>query len=127
MSEIILSLIQIFLMISIFYFFSVKLIKKTSIDLNFFNFILIYHFFFTLLFYTYSVYEISDAKTVYFYASINDFHNFLERNLIVENFALGQNSMIIIVKYLIILFKFTYLSATFFFFYSKFNRITYII
>lgn len=115
MSEIILSLIQIFLMISIFYFFSVKLIKKTSIDLNFFNFILIYHFFFTLLFYTYSVYEISDAKTVYFYASINDFHNFLERNLIVENFALGQNSMIIIVKYLIILFKFTYLSATFFF------------
>ena len=68
MNEILLSLIQTLTIILAYYFISLRIIKKTKIEISFFNFLFIYHLAFCLVYFIYSYFEISDAKSIHYLA-----------------------------------------------------------
>lgn len=116
MNEILLSFGQTAIIISIYYIFALKIIKQKKIDINFFNLLFIYHLFFCLIFFIYTYFEISDAKSVYFFSSISEFDNFINQEILSSiKFELGQGFMIFFIRVLTYPLQLTFFSSTFLF------------
>jgi hypothetical protein len=115
MNEILLSFGQTAIIISFYYIFAFKIIKKKEIDVIFFNSLFIYHLFFCLIYFIYTYFEISDAKSVYFFSSISGFDNFLDQEMSLTKLELGQGFMIFIIKVFTYPLQLTFFSSTFLF------------
>ncbi|MDC0625556.1 hypothetical protein OAP76_07795 [Alphaproteobacteria bacterium] len=115
MNEILLSLVQTAIIISFYYIFALKIIKRKEIDVSFFNLLFIYHLFFCLIFFIFIYFEISDAKSVYFFSSVSGFDNFVDQEISSVKFELGQGVMIFIIRALTYPLQLTLFSSTFLF------------
>ena len=111
MNEILLSLIQTLTIILAYYFISLRIIK-TKIEISFFNFLFIYHLAFCLVYFIYSYFEISDAKSIHYLALVTEFNNFIEQEKANIDLEIGQPFMILFLRYIIYPFQLTFFSGT---------------
>ena len=110
-----LSFVQGSTILIIYYYICIKLIPKNRIDFLSFNLLFFYHLSFAILYVAYSIYNVSDAKTIWYVSQFNEFNHYSERILSLDIWEIGRGSSIILATFLYKVFKFDYVAMTIFY------------
>ena len=107
-ADVFLSIIQSFTLLVIYYYFSIKLVKKSYINLYSFNLFFLYHNIITIFFIVYTITNVADSYTVYFISQINEFNSEDQISMLNKNWEIGRGASILLVHFIYSVFRFTY-------------------